>query len=358
MQYKFLIYISYSYAIPIGNPLEEEILKQGHEVKWFSDCDKENTAFIEKKNTLSIIRDVLDYSPHIILTISDSVPDFFKGLKVQIFHGFHAEKRPRKNNTFAHFRLRGFFDLYCTQGPNTTKKFKELQQKHKYFEVIETGWSKIDPLFPLKNKDITKTVMIASTFTERLSLAHNNMVFNEIKRLSIHSNFNFMMVLHPKVPKDIVEKWKTLNNNNFTYHNTTELIPLFKKADILFADTTSVIQEFLVQRKPVVTFNHTFNHKYLIDIKDSTYIEKAFNEALTYPEPLLSFIDDYIKELHPYSDGKSSQRIINASISYLNKDKSGLKTKPLNLIRKFKIRKKLKYFTFKSYNKPFTISKP
>ena len=31
--------------------------------------------------------------------------------------------------------------------------------------------------------------------------------------------------------------------------------------------------------------------------------------------------------------------------------------KPLNLIRKFKIRKKLNYFTFKSYNKPYYVNK-
>ncbi|TMZ38335.1 CDP-glycerol glycerophosphotransferase, partial [Klebsiella pneumoniae] len=52
------------------------------------------------------------------------------------------------------------------------------------------------------------------------------------------------------------------------------------------------------------------------------------------------------------------ERIVNACISFVHKDKSYLKKKPLNLIRKWKIRKKLKYFTLKSYNHPFTLSKP
>ncbi len=356
-QYKFLIYISYSYAIPIGNPLENEIIKRGYNVKWFSDLDDGKRALQVKANVLHKIKDVIAYKPHIILTATDSVPDFIKALKVQVFHGFNAQKRPNKKNAFAHFRLRGFFDLYCTQGPNTSKGFKAQLKKHPYFEVIETGWSKVDPLFPLGSKEINKipTIMIASTFTERLSLAYNDSVFNIIKALSNSGKFNFIMVLHPKIPIELVNKWKILNGNLFTFKNTTDLIPLFKQSDIMFADTTSAIQEFLLQKKPVVSFNHTFRHNYLIHINDTSSIENAFNDALTYPEELIHNISSFINDLHPYFDGKSSKRIIDASISYLHKDKSYLKRKPLNLMRKYKMRKRLNYFTLKSYNKPFTI---
>lgn len=359
MQYKFLIYISYSYAIPIGTPLENEILKRNYTVKWFGDQPDGKSSIANKTNALHTVEDVIDYSPHIVLAISDSVPDFFNALKVQVFHGFHAEKRPDKNNSFAHFRLRGFFDLYCTQGPNTTEKFKLLSEKYHYFEVIETGWSKVDPLFPIKEIKVTEipTIMIASTFTPRLSLAYNDEVYNKIKRLSTNGEYNFIMVLHPKIPKEIVDKWKSLDGKYFTFFDTTNLIPLFQKASVLLADTTSAIQEFLLQRKPVVTINHTFSHKYLIDVKQPKAIEESLIKALSYPEELLIHIDNYINKLHPYTDGKSSNRVIDASISYLHKDKSHLKSKPLNLIRKYKLRKKLNYFTLKSYNKPFTITK-
>ena len=165
------------------------------------------------------------------------------------------------------------------------------------------------------------------------------------------------MVLHPKLPKVIVEKWETLNSNNFKFYNTTNLIPLFQDSDVLFADTTSAIQEFLIQKKPVVTFNHTFNHNYLLHVNQASNLEDMFNYALSYPKDLIKKIDLLVQELHPYFDGKSSKRIVDTTISYLHKDKSHLKTKPLNLIRKYKIRKKLNYFTFTGYNKPFTISK-
>ena len=232
-----------------------------------------------------------------------------------------------------------------------------LQKKHKNYEVIETGWSKVDPLFPLENKkkNNLSTILIASTFTKRLSLAFNNDVLNEIKRLSITNQFNFIMALHPKIPQEIVSKWEALNNDRFRFIDTTNLTPLFKEADILFADTTSAIQEFLLQKKPIVTFRNNKKENYLINTDQVKDIENAFSYALTYPKIILSKINDFILELHPYFDGKSSERVIDASISFLHKDKSYLKPKPLNLIRKYKMRKRLNYFTLKSYNKPFTI---
>ncbi|WP_299099586.1 CDP-glycerol glycerophosphotransferase family protein [uncultured Winogradskyella sp.] len=359
MTYKFLIYISYSYALPIGAPLEKEILKRGHSIMWFSDLNEGKVALETEGNTnvLSTIQDVVNYKPDIVLTATNDVPDFISGLKVQIFHGFLAQKRPSKKHIFSEFRIRGFFDLYCTQGPSTTSIFKQLERKYKHFKIIETGWSKVDPLFPIKKSKSTDKpqILIASTFTERLSLAFDDSVFNEVKRLTKTGKYSFAMVLHPKIPKDIVDKWKSLENENFTYYDTTNLIPIFQNSDILFADTTSAIQEFLLQKKPVVSYKHTFNHDYLIHVNDASKIEENFNYALSYPEALIEKIEPFINQLHPYFDGKSSKRVIDASITYLHEDKSQLKNKPLNLIRKYKIRKRLRYFTLKSYNKPYTI---
>ncbi|WP_026755790.1 CDP-glycerol glycerophosphotransferase family protein [Sediminibacter sp. Hel_I_10] len=357
MHYKFLIYISYSYAVPIGNPLETEILSRDYDIMWFSDLEDGKKALSHKSNQLITINEVVDYKPHIVLAATNDVPDFIYGLKVQIFHGFNAEKRPEGKNSFTHFRIRGFFDLYCTQGPSTTNGFKKTQKQQPHFEVKETGWSKVDPLFPmaLHHGSEQPTIMIASTFTKRLSLAYRDDVFLEIERLSKSDTFKFIMVLHPKLPDDIKLKWKSLDSNNFSYFDTTDLVPLFKKADLLFADTTSAIQEFLIQKKPVVTFNHTFDHDYLINVTTAQAIETAFEEALSYPEDLIANISTFVNQLHPYFDGKSSARVIDTCIAFLHQEKSHLKNKPLNLIRKYKIRKRLGYFTLKSYNTPFTI---
>lgn len=360
MTYKFLIYISHSYAIPIGNPLETEILQRNDEVQWFSDHVEGAEKLKLKTNVLATIEDVIAYEPHIVLTATNTVADFISGLKVQIFHGFNAQKRPSKKNAFSHFRIRGFFDLYCTQGPSTTKMFLQQAKKYPHFEVIETGWSKVDPLFPIAHqneKDTLPNIMIASTFTQRLSLAYNEDVFNEIQRLIASKKYNFSMVLHPKIPKDIVEKWKGLTCQNFTFYDTTDLVPLYRKASLLFADTTSAIQEFILQKKPVVAFQNNLQHSYLINVNETANIEAGFDHALTYPKDILANIETFILDLHPYFDGKSSKRIVEESIAFLHKDKRYLQKKPLNFIRKYKVRKQLGYFTLKTFRKPYTILK-
>jgi CDP-glycerol glycerophosphotransferase (TagB/SpsB family) len=338
---RFLIYISQAYSIPIGRPLQKEIEKRGYEVKWFCDEDETQNAFSANEDVLLSVKEVMKYKPEVVLTATNVVPDFFPGIKVQVFHGFSVGKRSEAKG---HFNIRGFFDLYCTQGSTTTKPFMELQQKYKYFEVVETGWSKVDPLFPLAQKSMSTlpTIMISSTFTTRLSLAKNPDVVKEIERLTKIGKWNFIAVLHPKMEKEIVEKFKSFENEYFTFHDTTDLIPLFKQADVMLSDTTSAITEFLLQRKPVVTINNNKPASHMININKAEEIEAALEYALTNPVDVMQNIDDFIKETHPYSDGESSKRVIDACLDFLEHGK--MKRKPLNLIRKYKIRKKLKYF--------------
>ncbi|MCC1485250.1 CDP-glycerol glycerophosphotransferase family protein [Winogradskyella immobilis] len=353
MHYKFLIYISYRYAIPIGVPLENEIIRREYSVKWFSDRDKDIVELNSKNNVLESIEQVLDYQPHIILAITDIIPDFINALKVQVFHGFPANKRKGTDQ----FKIRGLFDLYCTQGESSTGVFTQISKENKTFEAIETGWSKVDPLFPIVNKPISDNpvILIASTFTKQYSLALNDDVVNEIQRISKLKKWRFMIVLHPKLPESTKEKIKSIQNDYLTYYDTTDLIPLFKKADVMFSDTTSAIIEFLLQKKPVVTFKNNMPGPYLIDISRIEDIEVSIKKALKRPKQLIKEIEEFAQFSHTFNDGKSSKRVIDATISFLHKDKSHLKKKPLNLIRKYKIRKKLNYYTLKSFNRPFTI---
>lgn len=346
--YKFLIYISYPYSIPIGTPIQKEIELQGHSVYWFSDLEETKNYFQKNEKVLNSVQEVINFNPDIILTATDMVPDFFPGIKVQIFHGFLSNKREEMKS---HFRIRGFFDLYLTQGPSTTSVFKELSAKYGFFEVIETGWSKVDPLFPIENTKTTNkpVIMISSTFTTRLSLALNDDVFNKIKKMAESGKYQFICVLHPKLDQATKDRFESLNSENFQYYNTTDLVPLFKQADIMLSDTTSAIVEFLLQKKPVVTFRTNKIMPHLINVTEVVDLEKNIDYALSYPEQLLLEIEKYIQITHPYFDGKSSQRIVNASIDFLKKDRSYLKKKPFNFLRKWKIRKQLKTYYFKKY---------
>ncbi len=252
---RFLIYISEAYGIPIGIPLQNEIEKRGYEVKWFCDEPGMEDTFSSNEIVLINVDEVMVFNPDVVLVTSNVVPDFFPGIKVQVFHGFSVGKRSEEKG---HFNIRGFFDLYCTQGPTSTKPFMKLQDKYKYFKVVETGWSKMDPLFPLDTNvsDSLPTIMISSTFTTRLSLAKNPDVVQEIERLSKSGKWKFIAVLHPKMEKEIVNKFKSFENDHFIFHDTTDLVPLYKQADVMLSDTTSAITEFILQKKPVVTINN------------------------------------------------------------------------------------------------------
>lgn len=348
IKYKFLIYISYPYSIPIGTPIQKELERRGYEVCWFADLNETKRYFKNSETVLNTVDEVMKFNPDIVLTASDHVADFFPGIKIQIFHGFISNKREEIK---AHFRIRGFFDLYLTQGPSTTSVFKQLSKKHGYFDVIETGWSKVDPLFPISNskKSDKPVIMISSTFTTRLSLALNEDVFTEIKRLAQSGKYRFICVLHPKLDQGVKDKFEALNSENFQYYDTTDLVPLFKQADIMFSDTTSAIVEFLLQKKPVVTFRTNKTMPHLINTTEVSEIESNIEYALSYPKEIVQEINNYIQITHPYFDGKSSERMVNAAIDFLNRDRSYLKKKPFNFLRKWKIRKLLKAYYFRKY---------
>jgi hypothetical protein len=337
---KFLIYISQSYSIPIGRPLQEEIHTRGYEVKWFCDEVETQKHLSNEDVLLRTVAEVKAYHPDVVLVATNTVADFFSGIKVQVFHGFSVGKRSEKRG---HFNIRGFFDLYCTQGPSTTKAFDMLQKKYKYFQVIQTGWSKVDPMFPLQKKvDKTPTVIISSTFTSKLSLAKNAEAVAEIKRLSTLGKWKFIAILHPKMEVEIIEIFKAMQHDNFAFYDTTDLIPLFKQADVMLSDTTSAITEFVLQRKPVVTLNNNQPAPHMINIKHASQIEKALEEAFFEPKLMMDALDDFIEQTHPYRDGKSSARVIDACIDFIEEKKK--RRKPLNLIRRYQIRKKLGYW--------------
>ena len=353
MNYRFLIYISYTYAFPIGEPLEKEIQKRGYEVKWFADEPETQRKFSKDKDVLNNIQEVISYDPHIILSITNTIADFLPGIKVQVFHGIAPSKRNFKKG---HFRIRGFFDLYSTQGPFTTIPFKKLQKEHQHFEVVETGWPKLDPLFPIEEIPREKpTILISSTFSKKLSLAYNDEVINEIQRISLKRDWKFKVVLHPKIPKDRIQKFKDIQGENLTFYDTTDLIPLFRESDILLADSTSVVTEFLLQEKPVVTFRNTQPGRHLINVTEVNEIENALENAMDPSVSLLEEIQQFNAKMHPYKDGKSSERLVDASIKFLHADKSYLKPKPMNLVRKFKVRKKLGFYSLKTFRRPLRI---
>lgn len=343
---RYLFFVSELYALAILRPLQAAIRARGDEVAWFLERASIKRFLRADEVQLATVRQVRDWAPRAVFVPGNWVPDFFPGLKVEIFHGFNVSKR---SDTRGHFRLRGWFDLYCTQGPATTEPFKALAAEHGYFRVVETGWPKLDPLFggvyaqeAAAGAAHRPTIMFASTFTERITCAR--IVRDTIAELAQRGEWQWLVTLHPKMAPDIVASYRALEGPNLSFVETDDILQLYARADVLLSDTSSVVPEFLTQHKPVVTFRNRRPGPHLIDIQQTEEVEPALRRALDPSQELKQAIAAYVASIHPYTDGRSSERVLAATDEAIAAGRAGLKPKPLNLGRRLQARWKMKYF--------------
>ena len=338
---KYLLHIAQNYSFAILRPLQAAIRAQGHEVKWFVYGNAVNLSYFEEnEQRLPTVEAVITYQPDAVFVPGNLVPDFFPGLKVQVFHGFDAGKFSDRKG---HYAIRGLFDMYCTQGPNTTQKFQLLADKHKHFSVAETGWSAIDSLYDYTPVEHNKPIiLLCSTFSRKMTCAPH--LFEQVKKLSATGRWQWLVQFHPKMDQETVALYKGIQSEHLTFVETDNVLPLLQKADVMVCDTSSVLIMFLLLGKPVVTFKNARPSDYLIDFDNPIELEQHIETALTQPEDLMAKIANYQRETHPYQDGKSSERVLAAVDERLAGMHQPAKRKPVNLLRKFKMRKKLKHW--------------
>ena len=82
----------------------------------------------------------------------------------------------------------------------------------------------------------------------------------------------------------------------------------------------------------------------LIDIDDPAQFEPAIRRALSRPPELMQAIVAYADSIHPYRDGRSSERVLDAIDAFIAAGARNRKPKPMNLWRKLKIRKRIGYW--------------
>ncbi|ABV85443.1 CDP-glycerol--glycerophosphate glycerophosphotransferase [Shewanella pealeana] len=343
---RYLLYIAQNYSYAILRPLQQAIQARGDEACWFLEGCEVNPAFLRPtEKRLLTIAEVKAWKPDAVLVPGNMVPDFIPGIKVGVFHGFNSGKR----NQRGHFQIRNCFDLYCTQGPATTLPFEDLADKSGTFKVAETGWPTLDPMYKGEldlaydvEGDNRPVVLFCSTFSHRLSCAP--IVYDKIKALSEQGNWRWLVQFHPKMSKEIVDKYKALQSDNLTFVETDNVLPLLQAADVMLCDTSSVLIMFLLQGKPVVTFKNNTSWSHLVNVEQLDEIEPALKEALRRPPELMARIEAYCDDIHPFRDGLSSERVLAATDDLLENGTAGLKRKPLNLLRHLKMRRKLGYW--------------
>lgn len=350
---KYLFFVSFSYSYAILRPLQDEIWKRGDKVVWFFENPEDSKYLYSNEVQLKTIEQIFEYNPRAVFVAGNRVYDFIPGVKVQLFHGL-IRKRFDTND---HFRIRGYFDLYCTVGNESTPPYLDAEKKYKYFKVKETGWSKLDNMIVSEDRANERPVILyASTFTKKLTSTIH--LFETIEHLIKVKDWDWLITLHPKLDKTIIAKYRQLEKYpNVSFKDTVDTVELMKKADVMLSDSSSIVAEFLWMQKPVVTFKNNHPGDYLIDIDNPDYVEQSIEKALAHPPELMANIKAYTDWIHPYRDGQSSARILDATDDFIQNYQGQLKRKPLNLYRKLKLRKKAGYFPFGSLYKGMNTDK-
>ncbi|MAA64129.1 MAG: CDP-glycerol--glycerophosphate glycerophosphotransferase [Alteromonadaceae bacterium] len=347
---RYLLFVNQPYSYSIMRPLHEAIRARGDEVAWFvAGCTAK--PLLADERHLKTVEEVMAFQADATFVPGDWVPYFFPGIKVEIFHGMARNKRGHGSEDESdHYRIRGWFDLYCTQAETDTAKFQALAEKHGHFAVAKTGWPKLDPLFrrqkheadqPACDNGVKPTIFYASTFSRSVTSAPY--LIDQIAALANSGDWHFMVTLHPKMDPAIVARYRALAGKNLRFiESDQDLLPLLQEADVMLCDTSSIMFEFMFLDRPVVTYKTKMPGPYLIDIDSPEALEAALKRAVDRPEPLMEATRALCDELHTFRDGQSSARVLDAVDAFLEDGKASLRPKPLNLIRKIKIRRRLK----------------
>jgi CDP-glycerol glycerophosphotransferase (TagB/SpsB family) len=326
-----------TYALPILRPLAAAARARGQEVGWVVPAAVAAELAMDERRVRSL-REARALNPEAVYCAANWVSPALPGIKVQVFHGFNAQKREPDRG---HFAIRGFFDLYVTQGPSTTLPFEELAREHGYFAVRETGWPKLDPLFGPASattldmpSDGRPVVMYASTFSHRLSSAPA--MVEPLRDMIARGDRQWLLTLHPKCPEELFTAYRGLEAPNARFFTSERLVDMERAADVLACDTSSVVHEFAVMGKPVVTIANRVPQPFMLDVAAAADVDAAIDRALSHPPELMAALRAHGDDIHPYRDGHSSERVLDAVDEFLRGDFGLLKRKPLNLVRRFK----------------------
>ncbi len=350
---RYLFFVAQAYAYSILRPLQEEIRRRGGETAWF--IEKTSPVCLrEDERQLKTIPEVIEYNPLAVFAPGNHVYDFFPGVKVSVFHGYAIQKRQDKVDD--HFTIRGWYDIYCSQGESSTPYFKVLEQKYGFFKVYETGWTLADgyfsPYMQQREKNLRPVVLYASTFSKNITSAP--VVWKALEKLVKEKPWDWILTLHPKLQDpEVVGKYKALaeENENVVFFDGSDKLEILRKADVLLCDSSSIILEFMFLDKPVVTYRNTHPGDFLLDVRELDEIGPALEKALQRPADLMENIRRYTLFHEPHRDCHCCARVLDAVDDFVANYQGKIKKKPLNLVRKLKMRWKTKYFPFGPYYK-------
>ena len=139
--------------------------------------------------------------------------------------------------------------------------------------------------------------------------------------------------------EDLIDSYKKLSMSfeNVLFIEERNIIKYLLIADLMISDTSSVVYEFLLLDKPVITFkNNSLAIKWDNQLLFSGLVKRVSENLLEDPfkQQRLKILNEY----HPYTDGNSAKRMVGAVEEYIKTN--GVPEKRLiSWFRRYKINK-------------------
>lgn len=341
---RILLFCENRYAIDILNPLQEYVTDNNlpHEVMWYIHKPKISTfEYASKVRWTNSIQEAYDFSPEAVFVPGNIVPYYLPGVKIQVFHGYAAEKKD-------HWIIRRYFDTYFTQGPYFTSHFKALSEEYGDFEVVETGWPKQDWIKRnlhtydaerqrlLDSTGRQRIILYAPTFSPKLTSLPLEGMKERLGELAERNDALVVMKFHPLTRKEWADEYRAWaeSKDNVIFVNQGENITKYQlMSDVLISDTSSTVYEFLLLSRPVITVRTIAKDIYWEDAATPDGLEEAYRRAMNDPEAIARrqwIVDNY----DPYLDGHVCERMLNAAADYIRRHGVPSKRR-LNLWRKY-----------------------
>ena len=341
---RILLFCENRYAIDILNPLQEYVTDNNlpHEVMWYIHKPKISTfEYASKVRWTNSIQEAYDFSPEAVFVPGNIVPYYLPGVKIQVFHGYAAEKKD-------HWIIRRYFDTYFTQGPYFTSHFKALSEEYGDFEVVETGWPKQDWIKRnlhtydaerqrlLDSTGRKSIILYAPTFSPKLTSLPLEGMKERLGELAEHNDALVVMKFHPLTRKEWADEYRAWaeSKDNVIFVNQGENITKYQlMSDVLISDTSSTVYEFLLLSRPVITVRTIAKDIYWENTATPDGLEEAYRRAMNDPEAIARrqwIVDNY----DPYLDGHVCERMLNAAADYIRRHGVPSKRR-LNLWRKY-----------------------
>jgi len=177
--------------------------------------------------------------------------------------------------------------------------------------------------------------LYAPTFSPSLTSIHP--LHQTIRDLTARYDWRWIIKFHPKTSSTLRACFDGIENDRVSIRDEEDILPLMQHCDIMISDTSSVITEFMLLDKPVIAFNNVAPGEHLKNIAEASQLEAILVELAGNSPDWLARQRQFIEQMHPYADGLSSLRVLEATQKSINEQAKFKMRKPLNLFRNLKI---------------------